>query len=545
MTNNPPDSAENVSLRTENDTNLDNLEKVIELSSKSLSLMKKLKSLKKKYDKRVKLQKEKKYQATSKALEKIDEESKSELAREEMKEEIDKEDEEFERMNFKEMATENSLLNQQIMILSGQLAPIMDRVGRMYTDFSPHLLHSVNNYNGNINSSNANNRDRNTHENAERSRTHHPRRRERLRSEDSEESSDDDFSRRDSDESDNEDRDNTQQEEQQRDRREDSHEIRNRLRSISSTISRIRSSISSMRSLIFNNVEEDDESNNNESRNEEREERNVAVNAQIPVISSPGDIASVHSRLNRFINGLTIDQGSLDRMLDRQAMNGMETEGFISSLANRNNPGQNSNGSRNPRDDSGNNPTENRQENPSQNNGERINREGQRRNQNTEINHNHDHIHDHHHHTSPNLFDLLGPAGNGRGGLGILGNNLGGLGDASDTIEFHIHAFMPNSNGPSPLAPRQPNVPLPRPENHLPPFAPQIPPLQAQMPPPELQAPPIGEPQRPELVDASTSADPPQMRSTSVQTEGIRIRRDRRERNRENGTTFNKNPFSR
>lgn len=32
-------------------------------------------------------------------------------------------------------------------MLSGQLAPIMDRIGRVYSDFAPHLIQNVNNFN--------------------------------------------------------------------------------------------------------------------------------------------------------------------------------------------------------------------------------------------------------------------------------------------------------------------------------------------------------------------------------------------------------------
>ena len=48
------------------------------------------------------------------------------------------------------MINENALLHQQIMLLSGQLAPIMDRVGRLFTDFSPHLVYDVNSFNNDV-----------------------------------------------------------------------------------------------------------------------------------------------------------------------------------------------------------------------------------------------------------------------------------------------------------------------------------------------------------------------------------------------------------
>lgn len=516
---------------------MDNFEKVIDLSSESLSLMKKLKTLKKKYNKRIKIQREKKYEMTSKALDRIQEETKSLTLREDVKEEIDKDDEEFETKNFREMAAENALLHQQIMLLSGQLAPIMDRVGRMYTDFSPHLLDSVNTYNSSIS-----NRERNRQENVDRSRTHHPRRRQNLESDDLSESSDDDFSRRENSESDHE-----QEQEQERSRegnsseQQDSAQIRNRLRSISSTISRIRSSISSMRSLIFNNLGGDGDNNLNESTTEEREERKIQVNAQIPIISSPGDIASVHNRLNRFISGLSIDQGSLDRMLDRQAMNGTGTEGLFANLANRNNQAPNSNASGSSSENSRGNNEDNQQQNNEevQNAENRANQDQEGEPQNNETQENEEDNEPPHHHPG-NLFDLLGGPGNDRGDMGFLSSNLAGFGDPSDTIEFHIHAFMPGAN-----APGQPPVqaPLARPqEGQAPVIGSQMPAAEDGMPPYQPQVDQTSEPER---VDASTSAEGPLMVETAVQTEGIRIRRDRRERNRESALTFNTNPFGR
>ena len=74
--NNPPDSADNATINIPSSSN-DQLSKVIELSSKSLSLMKKLKFLKIKYNKRVKIQRDKKYELTRKELNKIEEEIKS------------------------------------------------------------------------------------------------------------------------------------------------------------------------------------------------------------------------------------------------------------------------------------------------------------------------------------------------------------------------------------------------------------------------------------------------------------------------------------
>jgi hypothetical protein len=56
--NSPPDTAENVSLTPPSFSTLDNLTKITELSSKTLFIMKELKSLQNKYDKRIKIQRE-------------------------------------------------------------------------------------------------------------------------------------------------------------------------------------------------------------------------------------------------------------------------------------------------------------------------------------------------------------------------------------------------------------------------------------------------------------------------------------------------------
>ena len=48
------------------------------------------------------------------------------------------EEEEFK--SDEDMVEQNSLLLQRIMLLQSQLAPIMDRMGRLMADFSPHLV---------------------------------------------------------------------------------------------------------------------------------------------------------------------------------------------------------------------------------------------------------------------------------------------------------------------------------------------------------------------------------------------------------------------
>lgn len=101
-------------------------------------------------------------------------------------------------------------------------------------------------------------------------------------------------------------REGDQPEERQPGRRRNrgNNEIRSRLRSISNTISRIRSSISSMRTLIFNNLGrgEGEEGTEGEIRQLQENIPRVSVNAQVPIISSPGDIASVHNIFDRFVD---------------------------------------------------------------------------------------------------------------------------------------------------------------------------------------------------------------------------------------------------
>ena len=397
------------------------------------------------------------------------------------------------------MARENSLLHQQIMLLSGQLAPIMDRVGRIYTDFSPHLINNVNSYNNSIN-----NRERNSSRRALRQRTYNPRGRERIRSEDSSESSDDSLSRRGSNSSEHsEPRAEREGEEQ------DSNEIRDRLRSISSTISRIRSSISSMRSLIFNNLPNGEGTQNgDESVISEREERKVTVNVQVPIISSPGDIASIHNRLNRFISGLSVDPSTLDRFLDRQATNSLGDEPSVNNSNNRNSQVPNTN-------ESGNSSNEELRNNLAET---RISPP------NTESD-------DHHHHTHDHLMNLLGVNDRGamgilggRAGFGLLGNSLGDIGSEVEGIEFHIHALMPGGEGQenqimssNPLNPlnvvnRNPIPPMP------PAPVPSLPSLQIRR-----------EESRNQNLNTEIR-DPVQFTDVGVQTESLRIRRERRNR---------------
>ena len=544
--NSPPDAVENVSMDTPSDTTLENFSKIIELSSKSLMLMKQLKSMKSQYNKRVKIQKDKKYQLQDKNLEKIEEEFKMQR-KEETKEEIDEDQEEFERKDFKEMADENSELHQQIMLLTGQLAPIMDRVGRMYTDFSPHLLKSVNTYNTNISTGEERNRDRRD----VRHRTYQPRRarRNRDRSDDSSDLSSDSLSRGSDESSDN------GEEERNQERRdsnnEDRGEIRSRLRSISNTINRIRSSISSMRSMIYNNLGVEGDSSVNESQVEEREERKTSINAQVPIIASPGDIASVHNIFDRFV--------------DRQMVNVMGGEGLLRNR-NNNNPNNNpapNNEIRNSNPENANNGENNgNSTDPSPLNRNDTNRNNQR-NQEEENNNsndrglnsirqNLDNLQQEHEATGDSLMELLGAD---RGGLGLLGNAIGGLGGfgsgglntggmgagGSDTIELHIHAFMPNgSNGPENPANRNEN-----PNN----------PLQINLNS-DNPARNMNERNEQELIINNNEEEnereeieerTPRFVDASVQTNMLRIRRDRRERNRgerpSTGVSLGTNPF--
>lgn len=445
--NSPPDSAENVAISIPSSTSIENLDKLTELSSKTLIIMKKLKTMKTKHDKQLKIQREmieeeckrkqlrKKYENKETFLEEDEEEKIQTInPREEKKEEVDADEEDFEKKDLKQMINENAQLNQQIIMMSAQLAPIMDRVGRAFTDYSPHLLNNVNLFN------NAMNNDSVTEERLRRHRTQQPRGRQRNRSMDSGELSSDSLSRHsnNSENSNNDDNDPNS-----------GAEIRTRLRSISNTISRIRSSISSMRSLIFNNLGRADNEGNldNEARIDERGDRRFTVNAQIPIISSPGDIASVHNIFDRFV--------------DRQMVNVIGGEGAAPRNRNRNEPTSSNNESNNTSNESSNtdrnNPSGNVPNINAANNvsGNASNVADQRNLPNRREAYNN---------PTDYLMDMLGEGGNGLGllnslgglsglgGLGGLGglSGLGGLGGpggsniSSDTIELHIHAFMPN-----------------------------------------------------------------------------------------------------
>jgi hypothetical protein len=403
-------------------------------------MMKELKTLKIKYEKRIKIQREmieeeckkrqlrKKMEKTKsqytskldKGLEEKQDEEDSETekfglnAKEEAKEEVDEDQDEFEKKDLKQMINDNALLYQQIILLSGQLAPIMDRVGRLYTDFSPHLLNNVNSFNNEHNSvASRITENRRRHRGRQNDRVNNRNRSEEnsQRSELEEERDDGDLSRS----SDSLSRDsNTSGNREGRDRNAGGSEIRNRLRSISNTISRIRSSINSMRSLIFNNLgrSEREEDNDNDFRIDERGDRRITVNAQIPILSSPGDIASVHNIFDRFV--------------DRQMVNIIG--GDNNPNRNRNNRPQQPNASSN---------DQNTSSEGSSNNAENEENNRNRRG--------HAHTHD--------LSELFGE-GNG---LGFLNSALGGLGNAGEAIELHIHAFVPNGNNPAAILRQQAN----------------------------------------------------------------------------------------
>jgi hypothetical protein len=314
-------------------------------------------------------------------------------------------------------------------MLSGQLAPIMDRIGRVYSDFSPHLIQNVNNFNSEIMSQPARTEERKRNR-RRRERDRQTNRSQENRSESELEEFDDgkpslstkfmslelsnsseSFSRGSHLSGNREDRENN----------ENGSEIRTRLRSISNTISRIRSSISSMRSLIFSNLGrgEQAQQNDNDLRIDERGERRMTMNAQIPIISSPGDIASVHNIFDRFV--------------DRQMFNIMGGAAGEGGNRNRNRPEQAANNN-NESNNASNNNSGSDSNNP---NSEHRNRRNQTNQANQASNN-----------ENNDLFGEgsgLGLLGSAFGGLGALGG-LGGINNASDTIELHIHAFMPNRN---------------------------------------------------------------------------------------------------
>lgn len=335
--------------------------------------------------------------------------------KEEQKVEVDEDEEAFERKDLTSMINENAVLFQQIMLLSGQLAPIMDRVGRMYTDFSPHLLYNVNNFNNDL-------RQQESRTNAERRRNRRRQRREQNRNRSEENSrrseideefddilsnSSDSFSRGSNDS-------NNGNAPSQRNGNRGSNEIRTRLNSISNTINRIRSSISSMRSLIFNNLgrgERDEPSTENEFRIDERGDTRLIVNAQVPVISSPGDIASVHNIFDRFVDRQMINIIGGDRTQNR---------------GNRPNRNNSNNAESNESNERANTDSEPNQNNANSQPAQNI-RNRRMPNQSNDP-----------------LADLVGDAGP----LGFLNSALGGigLGQSNDTIELHIHAFVPSNN---------------------------------------------------------------------------------------------------
>ena len=195
--NSPPDTSQNITLSTPTVTAIDNLTRITELSSKTIKLMNQLRILSNRYDKRIKIQRErieeskknyydKEFKEQNK--EESDEEEKVYTAkREEAKAEIDEDEEEFSKKDLKTIINENALLYQQIILLSGQLAPIMDRIGRLYTDFSPHLLSNVNSFNSDMR-----NREHRTNRNR-RNRRHHNRENRRERSEENSRRSDEEL----------------------------------------------------------------------------------------------------------------------------------------------------------------------------------------------------------------------------------------------------------------------------------------------------------------------------------------------------------------
>jgi len=56
--NSPPDTTQNILISTPSITSLDNLTKITELSSKTIKLMNQLKIMSNKYDRRIKIQRE-------------------------------------------------------------------------------------------------------------------------------------------------------------------------------------------------------------------------------------------------------------------------------------------------------------------------------------------------------------------------------------------------------------------------------------------------------------------------------------------------------
>lgn len=65
-------------------------------------------------------------------------------------EDYKEEEDEEEFKSREEMIKDNAVLLQKITILSSQLSPIMDRMGRLMTDYSPHLMNEVQEFNEDI-----------------------------------------------------------------------------------------------------------------------------------------------------------------------------------------------------------------------------------------------------------------------------------------------------------------------------------------------------------------------------------------------------------
>lgn len=161
-----------------------------------------------------------------------------------------------------------------------------------------------------------------------------------------------------------------------------------------------------MRTLIFNNLgrgEHGEDSAQNRLGIDESDGRQLIVNPQVPIISSPGDIASVHSIFDRFI--------------DRQMVNVIGNEGNPPNRSNRNNQNQPNQNNSNEQNERSNNDSENNTNNRNR----RSNAGNQRQ--------------------GDFLSQLVGEGGP----LGFLNSEFGGtgFGGGSETIEFHIHAFVP------------------------------------------------------------------------------------------------------
>jgi hypothetical protein len=513
--NTPTDTEDNIMLSTPSASSNQNLDKICDLSGTAIQMMSKLKNMRDKYDRRLNIQREmveeeykrrtmkKKLEETKtkyfdqganncKISEEDDEEDhtgfkKSKTTHEETKREVSELEDEVSKSDLQKIINDNAQLQQQIILLSGQLAPIMDRVGRVFTDFSPHLVYDVNGFNNDLRPPRANRneeRKRNRRRHSERQRN---RSQENSRGSDLDEEFDDQLSNSTNSLSRNSDRSN---EREGRRANGESTNIRTRLRSLSNTISQIRSSISSMRNLIFNNLGggENGENVEEELQIDQRGQNLSTVNVQVPIISSPGDIASVHNIFDRFV--------------DRQMVNIMSGENEPNAQTPQADPASNT-----PNPNPAAATTSNRQ-----------NRQATRAN-------------------GPQI-DLTGGAGN----LGMLSQALGGtgaFGAGSDTIELHIHAFMPSNrdvanpnNQNTATSPELPSelqsilnqaasqAPAPQAQPTPPPAQPTLPPVQQTQPRPSLS-------NTSPLARTLTSNSNIQVTATNVQTEinGIQISR--------------------